>query len=740
MKKGFTLIELLGVIILLGVLALIVYPVVDSSIKQSRQRAYDRTIDGIVEAAKIYGKQNKLSYDGFGSLTLAELKEAGVLENKDVINPTTNTTMNGCVMYRWNDDDNQFDYFYDEECSITPTKCFTYRSGGSSLDFIINYQQCVTFVQKQNYYSNSDIELYCNGEEASDGYDIYRDIRNNSLTIQELQKNNVISYPELPTNRIVITGYDKSCGENVVIPAKIDGKEVVGIDDSAFVDYYYPVPVSTELFEKEKEYLKTMENTNFKNDGVTNVKRYTHGQIPVGIPLNFVDFSNAIYLEYIGNEAFSSCGLNEVEFGNINNLVSIDDYAFADNNLTSIQIPNSVEYLSGFSENLLSEITIPENVKRIGESAFSENRIKSLTIPKNVTDIEAYAFESNQLTHITIPETISEIAYGVFSNNQIQTISLPNNITAIHSDAFYDNQIEDLDLRHLTKLTSIDGFSNNRLTNVLLPNNITTIESSAFYRNQLSNIEIPTSVVMIENNAFGYNQFSGTLDLSHLTNLKSLSGFADNQITNVIFPSNITTIGLSAFERNQLSNIKVPTSVVTIENDAFRSNQFSGTLDLSYLINLKSLSGFAFNQITEVIIPNNVETIGNEAYFTGAFYYNKITKLTIPEGVKTIGRDAFSDNKIQTLTLPNSLIEIGINAFAYNSLTSIIVPSNVTTIKNSAFSKKYSSNKNLITIINKTGKAFDWGIIVNGSSSATTYNFVTGTIINSYGNVTVNAN
>ena len=41
MKKGFTLVELTAVIIILGVLALITYPIIDKSIKNSKQKALE---------------------------------------------------------------------------------------------------------------------------------------------------------------------------------------------------------------------------------------------------------------------------------------------------------------------------------------------------------------------------------------------------------------------------------------------------------------------------------------------------------------------------------------------------------------------------------------------------------------------------------------------------------------------------------------------------------------------------
>ena len=111
-----------------------------------------------------------------------------------------------------------------------------------------------------------------------------------------------------------------------------------------------------------------------------------------------------------------------------------------------------------------------------------------------------------------------------------------------------------------------------------------------------------------------------------------------------------------------------------------------------------------------------------------------ITSVIIPNTVTSIGKDAFRENKLTSVTIPTSVTSIGNSAFYGNQLTNIIIPSSVTSIGSGAFRKHSFSNPNLTKIINKTGKSFDWGYIVNNSSG---YNFVTGTVVNSSGNVEV---
>ena len=186
-----------------------------------------------------------------------------------------------------------------------------------------------------------------------------------------------------------------------------------------------------------------------------------------------------------------------------------------------------------------------------------------------------------------------------------------------------------------------------------------------------------------------------------------------------------------------------------------------------------SITGYSIEGGLDVVIPSNINgkqvvSIGNDAFTTGGVtptgistnkieyniqpLYSKkynyevvplkgqtkfglgITSVTIPNSVTSIGNSAFFGNKLTSVTIPTSVTSIGNSAFSSNHLTSVTIPNSVTSIGSGAFRKDSSSNPNLTKIINKTGKSFDWGRIVNGSYG---YDFVTGTVVNSIGNVEV---
>ena len=146
-----------------------------------------------------------------------------------------------------------------------------------------------------------------------------------------------------------------------------------------------------------------------------------------------------------------------------------------------------------------------------------------------------------------------------------------------------------------------------------------------------------------------------------------------------------------------------------------------------------SITGYSIEGGLDVVIPSNINGKQVVAIATEAFQNKQLTSVIIPNSVTNIYVHAFSSNQLTSVTIPTSVTSIGDYAFKSNQLTSVTIPSSVTSIGKWAFLKNDSSNLNLTKIINKTGRSFDWGHIVNNSSAY----FVTGTVVNSYGNVEV---
>ena len=131
MKKGFTLIELLATIIILSIIVLITYPIVNSAIIKSKEKALERTIETIEKAALNYSVVNDLGYSQEkSSISLETLKNSGFLEG-ELIDPITNYELGGCIIFYWNLDTNQYVFEYDRICKdfsdTKPSLTMSYR-------------------------------------------------------------------------------------------------------------------------------------------------------------------------------------------------------------------------------------------------------------------------------------------------------------------------------------------------------------------------------------------------------------------------------------------------------------------------------------------------------------------------------------------------------------------------------------------------------------------------------------
>ena len=164
-----------------------------------------------------------------------------------------------------------------------------------------------------------------------------------------------------------------------------------------------------------------------------------------------------------------------------------------------------------------------------------------------------------------------------------------------------------------------------------------------------------------------------------------------------------------------------------------------------------SITGYSIEGGLNVVITSNINgkkvvAIGNDAFTTEGVTPTGISTNKIEYNIQPLYSK--KDNYevvplaiytpvglgITSVIIPDTVISIGNYAFYGNKLTSVTIPNSVTSIGDSAFFKNDSSNPNLTKIINKTGNAFNWGYIVSAGSD---YNFVTGTVVNSNGNVEV---
>ena len=386
-------------------------------------------------------------------------------------------------------------------------------------------------------------------------------------------------------------------------------------------------------------------------------------------------------------------------------------------------------------------------------NSYGYETISDVEIPSNidgvrVVTIGTQAFYQKNLTSVVMPETVTTIASNSFFGNQISSLVIPSSVTSIGSYAFNNNQLPDDEAfiyarnadgsEDKTNLISYGGANKNPV----IPEGVTRISYRALYGCHLLSVEIPDTVITIESAAF-----------------------LANNLTHIDIPDSVTSLSGNAFNDNMLA-----------DEDAFiYARKAGGGEDRTTII------GYGGANRTDVVIPDGVLNISGSA-----FYSCRISKITLPDGLTKIGSYAFDYNYLTSLEIPDTVTSIGVGAindnnfpeetaylFARNNdgsiddttlisyggksskvvsipetvktikegsvirlsyADTIIIPEGVETIENNAFKKETYYNTSLTTIVNQTGKSFNWGNILYNTPG---FEFVTGTIISSYGNVEV---
>ena len=257
---------------------------------------------------------------------------------------------------------------------------------------------------------------------------------------------------------------------------------------------------------------------------------------------------------------------------------------------------------------------------------------------------------------------------------------------------------------------------------------------SAFAGKGITSVVIPQGYVDIKEGSFSADNITSLAIPSSVTHIRS-AAFSDNKIQKLTLNNGLQVIESVAFVGNRIKEINLPSSLTSLGDGAFNGNQVEGDAafirDLNNSSKLVSYAGKNKN----VTIPSNISVLSNYAFMSCG-----ITTVTIPTSVTEIGMSAFSNNKLKTVVIPNSVVTLKQSAFADNRLEEVTLGANVTPTnsQSSAFKKSDTSNPNLTLIHNLTGQSFRWGFMINYSTyGPTDIQFVTGTVPNNYGDVTV---
>ena len=150
----------------------------------------------------------------------------------------------------------------------------------------------------------------------------------------------------------------------------------------------------------------------------------------------------------------------------------------------------------------IKQVTIPDGVRTIGDSAFQLTPLTSVDLPAGLTSIGLATFAGTVLTSVDIPDSVTSIGDGAFVNTKLTSVDLPAGLTSIGEGAFIDTQLTSVDFPASLTSIGVAAFMNTPLTNVTFSDGLTSIGDSAFYNTHLTSADLPASLTSIGNHAF----------------------------------------------------------------------------------------------------------------------------------------------------------------------------------------------------------------------------------------------
>ena len=380
--------------------------------------------------------------------------------------------------------------------------------------------------------------------------------------------------------------------------------------------------------------------------------------------------------------------------------------------IESVVIPNGVEVIDqeAFSgDKKLSEVTLPDTLKSVGQRAFYGTAIKSLTLPEGVTSISREAFSNcRELTTMKLPSTLTSIGPNAFSTcSALKLLVLPDNITYLGTNALKGvaGTLVAKEGSKTAKLLESQGYE---FETEVYPSVIGLNES----KKQLDEgDQLQLKVTSYSGNATNHdvtwstsNEAVAVVDENGMVTAKGegtavITATAIGNVPGESYPATaVCTLTVRGVEGNYIYTVEDGGVVIQSYTGEESNIVIPETIDGKPVKKLGKMSFWMNDAIESVVIPNGVEVIDQEA-FSGdkklsevtlpdtlksvgqrAFYGTAIKSLTLPEGVTSISREAFSNcRELTTMKLPSTLTSIGPNAFSTcSALKLLVLPDNIT--------------------------------------------------------------
>lgn len=741
-NKGFTLVETIGVLLILALIFVLVFPNMTNRFNKGNKAINNLNKIHIQDAFNAFLKDNKIIYpDGDYCINVSELEDGGYL-NKNQKKEFVENNIKSVNMKVEALESTELKY-NETECAVSTQKEHLKLNGNE-----------MVFVEyKTDSYVEQGVTVKNIKKKDTQTLELIRTIYNSD---GEQLDEQVITITSTNITSTSYNSYTNSIQNTSITNYLIKYKLVLKDNGIKIIDeeVYRKVRVSDTVapvitLESESPFISTEYTTYNINDIYTvtdksTVKTTVKTNLTLGVKGKYKTEITAV--DENGNKSTKTTyvtildmqpGYYDLE-GNLlytwDQLVS--NYGLDIETNYSSSSPSTTARSVMLQIKKEGKLVIPDTVTKIGSQAFSNaNYIKILVIPDSVTSIGEKAFYASQITSMTIGSGATSISNRAFGYTKITSLKI-NKANPVYDSREDCNCVVETATNKLiatsinsiipSDVTSIGQYAyySSYNTSVTIPNTITSIEDYAFYTAQLTEITLPDNLASIGQGVFnnsklktlhigkstisvsGHNIGGASLETITVSPENTKYDSRDNcnciveTATNTLIlgsvgttlPSSVTTIGTYAYKQAPITSIVLPSHVTKIMSGAFSSSGLE-TVVIGSGLNSISVDAFQTTNITSFIVDSN-----NQKYDSRDNCNCMITTATnklivgtistvIPNTVTTIGDKAFVHSNITSLTIPNSVTSIGSEVFyKANNLTTLTIPSSVTQLSTKAFS------------------------------------------------------
>lgn len=437
-----------------------------------------------------------------------------------------------------------------------------------------------------------------------------------------------------------------------------------------------------------------------------------------------------------------------------------------DKTIQKIMLPDSLEEIcpNAFHSLLLSTITIPKNVKKIGPALFSYSSFRhskthkillskdnpyfkmkdDVIFNKNCTTLVYYS-SSKKTKKYVIPNSVTKINPMAFAHNYyIKQVILPKKLTKLGGGAFYDcSNLKYININKKTKISNLTPFNG-------APFNITR-----FMQNDLDYEEYSEEISDQEytNGPTHYIKPGANCP----SNYKPFGTFAGTNITSLVVPRKVKYLSTTTIENtpiNELTltknfcgdintgdyynekNLHLYTHKISTINIEKKNKKYEIKNNILYskdgtILYMALTPENSSQQPSEIIVNEKVTRIAQGAfYFYGynsqkktnikingnldvieiyAFDNSYINKVIIEGNVSTIEAGSFYHSKLHAFICNGAINSIGAEAFSYNAdMKEIKLGTSISSIGDFAFEDCYSITEIKLFNLSSMGeKVFD---------------------------------